>query len=78
MLQSEKILLAGGSFASALLLSACGMLARGDDVRYDPVMPLAAESQPVTDGAIWHDGHDIPLFENAVARNVGARDLPDG
>ena len=47
------------------------MLARGDDVRYDPVMPLAAESQPVTDGAIWHDGHDIPLFENAVARNVG-------
>jgi flagellar L-ring protein precursor FlgH len=71
MFQSEKILLAGGSLASALLLSACGMLARGDDVRYDPVLPLAAESQPATDGAIWHDGHDIPLFENAVARNVG-------
>jgi flagellar L-ring protein precursor FlgH len=71
MIKCQKFLLAGGSIASALLLSACGMLARGNDVRYDPVMPLAAELQPATDGAIWHDGHDIPLFENAVARNVG-------
>jgi flagellar L-ring protein precursor FlgH len=71
MFQFGKLLLAAGSVASALLLSACGMLARGDDVRYDQVVPFAAESQPATDGAIWHDGHDIPLFENAVARNVG-------
>ena len=71
MFNSERLLLAGGSIASALLLTACGILARGEDTRYGPVLPLAAESQPAMDGAIWHDGHDIPLFENAVARNVG-------
>ncbi len=71
MFQCEKVLLAGGSIASALLLSACGLLARGEDIRYDPVLPPEAEAAPATDGAIWHDGHDIPLFENAVARNVG-------
>jgi flagellar L-ring protein precursor FlgH len=62
---------AGGAAAAALLLSACGLLARGGAADYEPVAPLAVEARPVGDGAIWHDGHDIPLFENAVARNVG-------
>lgn len=66
-----KPLSVGGAAVAALLLSACGLLARGGAADYQPVSPLAIEAQPVGDGAIWHDGHDIPLFENAVARNVG-------
>ena len=31
----------------------------------------AASGQPTANGAIFHTGHDVPLFENTVAHRVG-------
>jgi flagellar L-ring protein precursor FlgH len=52
------------------LLPACSTVPRPDE-RFAATLP---EEQPVelaADGAIFHTGHDVPLFENTVAHRVG-------
>jgi flagellar L-ring protein FlgH len=56
--------------AGALALTGCHSLPKPDD-NYAATLP---EEVPVTmeaNGAIFHAGHDVPLFENAVAHRVG-------
>jgi flagellar L-ring protein precursor FlgH len=53
-----------------LLLGGCSLLQRGAK-EYAAVFPVEPQRSPEPTGAIWRDGEDIPLFENAVARNVG-------
>jgi flagellar L-ring protein FlgH len=55
----------------SLGLTACSLVSRVKGDSYDPVFPAEVESRPTPNGAIWQDGQDVPLFENAVARNVG-------
>lgn len=56
-----------------LVLSGCvttgGMTA--DDKNWQPMMPTVVAQAPVTAGAIYQEGQDIRLFENAVSRRVG-------
>jgi flagellar L-ring protein precursor FlgH len=54
----------------ALLIAACRTAPEriGDFAATEPApLPVAAAG----DGAIYHAGHDLPLFENSVARRVG-------
>jgi flagellar L-ring protein FlgH len=54
---------------AALCLSACVSAPRVDD--FTSAWPEEPEYSGDTNGAIFQDGHDIALFENAVARRVG-------
>ncbi len=56
--------------ASTLALAGCGALRHGEDPLDEPQYPDTAAAT-VANGAIYQGGHDIPLFENPVARNVG-------
>ena len=57
--------------AAALALSGCGILRRADNGLKEPELAAIDSPAAPANGAIWQDGHDIPLFENTVARNVG-------
>lgn len=52
-------------------LGGCRLLPHHVRENYDPVWPQEADTQAAPNGAIWQDGQDVPLFENAVARNAG-------
>jgi flagellar L-ring protein FlgH len=53
--------------AAALLLAACATRAPIDEEQEWPDLP----PPPAQDGAIYHTGYDVALFENATARRVG-------
>jgi flagellar L-ring protein FlgH len=55
---------------SAVLLSGCaGRAALVNN--YDATAPEPLPSAEAANGAIFQAGHDLPLFENAIARRVG-------
>jgi flagellar L-ring protein precursor FlgH len=57
-------------FTFACLLASCTTLPKLDE-NFASTLP---EEQPVAteiNGAIFHTGHDVPLFENTVAHRVG-------
>jgi len=57
-------------FTFACLLAGCSTLPKPDE-NFASTLP---EEQPVAteiNGAIFHTGHDVPLFENTVAHRVG-------
>jgi flagellar L-ring protein FlgH len=59
------------ALATASLLVGCHTLWPKPDETYAATLP---EEQPQTvdaNGAIFHTGHDMPLFENTVAHRVG-------
>lgn len=70
-----RIEICGGSLprfllaAAALALSGC--VAAPAEPDYAPTWPEPAPSQAHANGAIYQAGHDVALFENAVARRVG-------
>jgi flagellar L-ring protein precursor FlgH len=51
-------------------LCACAT-ARERAADYAATPPIAVPEVAINDGAIFQSGHDIPLFENSVARRVG-------
>ena len=55
--------------ALALILAACVSPPRQPD--YSATLPEPAPSQTQANGAIYQVGHDVALFENAVAHRVG-------
>jgi flagellar L-ring protein precursor FlgH len=61
------VLVAG--VAVVYLLAGCRAGPRMD--YYSATLPEDVPAQEVGNGAIFQNGHDIPLFENAVARRVG-------
>jgi flagellar L-ring protein FlgH len=60
-----------GCYVLLGVLGGCSLLPRSAHQTYQPVWPAAAATDAAVDGAIWHDGQDLPLFENTVARNTG-------
>jgi len=56
--------------AAAALLGACAITPAMDHT-YDATWPEEVNASAPHDGAIYHTGGDLPLFENAVARRVG-------
>lgn len=59
----------GGLLAAAMLLAACVTPPAEPD--YSATWPEPAPTAAQANGAIYQAGHDIALFENAVARRVG-------
>jgi flagellar L-ring protein precursor FlgH len=61
----------GGTFlaATAVLVSGCVMAPAEPD--YSATWPEPAPLEAQGNGAIYQVGHDVALFENAVARRVG-------
>jgi flagellar L-ring protein precursor FlgH len=53
----------------ATLLQGCAHAPRVEN--YDPTMPEEVPAAAASTGAIYQSGHDVALFENPVARNVG-------
>ena len=53
-----------------LLLSGCA-LPRTASINYDATPPEPLPSGDAANGAIFQAGHDLQLFENAIARRVG-------
>ena len=56
--------------AAACLLGACALTPAMDHT-YDATPPQEVNATAPPDGAIYHTGGDLPLFENAVARRIG-------
>jgi flagellar L-ring protein precursor FlgH len=65
-----KALRASMLAACASVLGACA-IAPSMDHSYDATWPEEVNEMAPKDGAIYHTGGDLPLFENAVARRVG-------
>ncbi len=61
----------GGVLLAALLLGATGCAVPPPEPDYSATWPEPAPTQAQANGAIYQAGHDIALFENAVARRVG-------
>lgn len=61
------------ALAVLLALGGCGMSSDllVDDKNWQPVLPVASTPVPTSTGAIYQEGQDIRLFENAVSRRVG-------
>ncbi len=59
-----------GIAAVVLLLGGCAETPQHDPT-YAPTLPLASHTPPPQDGAIYHAGYDIVLFEDDRARRVG-------
>ncbi len=57
--------------AAASMLGACMLTPPSMDRSYDATWPEEVNAAAPKDGAIYHSGGDLPLFENAVARRVG-------
>jgi flagellar L-ring protein precursor FlgH len=55
---------------AALALAGCNTLPRPDD-NYAATLPEEVPTAAVDNGAIYQAGHDVPLFDNAVAHRVG-------
>ena len=55
---------------TVLILGGCAE-APQHDPNYAPTLPLASHTPPPQDGAIFHAGYDIVLFEDDRARRVG-------
>ncbi len=55
---------------SVLMLGGCAETPQHDPA-YAPTLPLASRTPPPQDGAIFHAGYDIVLFEDDRARRVG-------
>lgn len=61
------------ALAAALILAllpGCSTLPRPDE-KFGATLPEEEEVKLTPDGAIFHTGHDVPLFENTVAHRVG-------
>ncbi len=71
MIDTARGLLRVTGLVPVWLLAACSLLPQRQADLREPMLPLDVTEKPIADGAIWHDGTNIPLFENAVARNVG-------
>jgi flagellar L-ring protein precursor FlgH len=56
--------------AGALALSGCRTIPKPDD-SYAATLPEEVPATVEANGAIFHAGHDVPLFENAVAHRIG-------
>jgi flagellar L-ring protein precursor FlgH len=55
----------------AIVISLAGCAASPRDEEFAATWPEELPEDRVADGAIYHAGHDIALFENAVAHRVG-------
>jgi len=61
------------ALAAAIILSllpGCGSVPHPDE-NYAASLPEEVPVEVAANGAIFHTGHDVPLFENAVAHRVG-------
>jgi flagellar L-ring protein precursor FlgH len=61
------------ALAAALMLAVlpgCNRLPRPDE-KFAATLPEEQDSEVAPTGAIFHTGHDVPLFENTVAHRVG-------
>ncbi|MGA2023212.1 MAG: flagellar basal body L-ring protein FlgH [Steroidobacteraceae bacterium] len=56
--------------AATLAVGGCMSLPSPDE-KYAATLPEEQPDQAEANGAIFHVGHDVPLFENAVAHRVG-------
>ncbi|CAK0778307.1 flagellar L-ring protein [Gammaproteobacteria bacterium] len=57
-------------FLGVLFLAGCAETPQHDPA-YAPTLPLASHTPPPRDGAIFHSGYDIVLFEDDRARRIG-------
>src|ERR1039458_9477948 len=61
------------ALAAALVLAVlpgCSTVPRPDE-NFAASLPEEVPVEVAADGAIFHTGHDVPLFENTVAHRVG-------
>ena len=54
-----------------LFLALAGCVSRPPEPSYSATWPEAVPTTAQANGAIYQAGHDVALFENAVARRVG-------
>ncbi|MDW8258547.1 MAG: flagellar basal body L-ring protein, partial [Gammaproteobacteria bacterium] len=52
-------------------LGACSLRPPERGAWRGPALPADPPPDVAPTGSIWRDGGDVPLFENAVARNAG-------
>src|SRR5687767_15782863 len=57
--------------AAGALLVLAGCVAKPSEPDYSATWPEAVPTSAQANGAIYQAGHDVALFENAVARRVG-------
>jgi flagellar L-ring protein precursor FlgH len=57
--------------AGSALLALAGCVSKPPEPSYSATWPEAVPTQAQANGAIYQAGHDVALFENAVARRVG-------
>ena len=61
----------GRILAAASLLALAGCVTKPHEPDYSATWPEPLPTEAQANGAIYQTGHDIALFENAVARRVG-------
>ena len=61
----------GRIVAAGAMLALAGCVSPPHEPDYSATWPEAAPTQAQANGAIYQEGHDVALFENAVARRVG-------
>jgi flagellar L-ring protein FlgH len=59
------------ALVAATLLSGCHTMWPKPDETYAASLPEEESQEVEANGAIFHTGHDVPLFENTVAHRVG-------
>jgi flagellar L-ring protein FlgH len=57
--------------AAVALLALAGCVSKPSEPNYSATWPEAVPATAQANGAIYQAGHDVALFENAVARRVG-------
>lgn len=57
--------------AAALTLGACAHVPPRHEETFAPTAPEEASGATAGNGAIYQAAHDVPLFDNSVARHVG-------
>jgi flagellar L-ring protein precursor FlgH len=66
----KRVFVRGAAIAAALILAGCAVTPAMDH-SWDATWPEEADASAPGNGAIYQAGHDVGLFENAVARRVG-------
>ncbi len=66
-----RSMLALAAALALALLPGCSLMGPHPDENYAASLPEEVPVEVASNGAIFHTGHDVPLFENTVAHRVG-------
>lgn len=71
MISASVLRVASASAAIAVVALLAGCVTAPHVDNYEATLPEALPAAQAANGSIYQAGHDVPLFENSVARRVG-------